>query len=94
MELGPLEVLSTLQIQPQHLDVYVINLEKASDKLPHFLLHWICSELTRTLEMKRQPGLVTRKEFWMKVRPSLPSSFLCQQAVAKVLKKQVGIYGP
>lgn len=50
MELCPPEVLSTLQIQPQHLDVYVINLEKASDKLPHFLLHWICSELSRTLE--------------------------------------------
>lgn len=50
MELCPLEVLSTLQIQPRRLDVYAINLEKASDKLPHFLLHWICSELTRTLE--------------------------------------------
>ena len=50
MELCPLEVLSTLQIQPQHLDVYVINLAKASDKLPHFLLHWIRSKLARTLE--------------------------------------------
>ena len=50
MELCPLEVSSTLQIQPWCLDVYVVNLEKASDKLPHSLLHWICSELTRTLE--------------------------------------------
>lgn len=41
---------SPLQIEPQHLDIYVINLAKASDKLPHFLLHWLYLELTRTPE--------------------------------------------
>jgi hypothetical protein len=58
----PLEVLSTIQIQPQPLTVYVINLVKASDKLPHFLLHWIDLELTRTPEMKRQHSLGRRNE--------------------------------
>lgn len=50
MELGLLEVLSTLQFLPQRLDAYVINLAKASNKLTHFLLHWVHLEITRTLE--------------------------------------------
>lgn len=45
-----MEVLSTLKFLPQHLDVYAINLAKASDKLPHFLLHWIYLEITKALE--------------------------------------------
>lgn len=46
----PFEFLTTTQIQPQHLSVYVKNPAKASDKLPHFLLHWIYLELTKAPE--------------------------------------------
>lgn len=47
---GPLEVLLTLQFLPQHLHICVINLVKASDKLSHFLLHWIYLEKTKIVE--------------------------------------------